>query len=76
MLGHAIADTATNASVISEWADRWRPLATASIEAFAAVVARAPVPLDPAEVTKRITTAASDELRPLTEPPRGTEMTG
>jgi toluene monooxygenase system protein E len=67
VLDVAIAETATNASVVSEWADRWRPLATASIEAFAAVVARAPVPLDPAEVTKRITTAASNDLRSLTE---------
>ena len=76
VLDVAIGDTETNASVISGWVDRWRPLATASIEAFAAVVAQAPVPLDPAEVTKRITTAASDELGSVPEPPPGTETTG
>jgi toluene monooxygenase system protein E len=76
VLGVAIADTESNASVVSGWIDRWRPLATASIEAYADVVAQAPVPLNPAEVTKRITTAVSDELASAPEPPRGNETTG
>jgi toluene monooxygenase system protein E len=71
VLDAAIADTATNASVVAGWVDRWNPLASAAIEAFAAVVAQAPVSLDPAEVTQAITTEASDDLRPVLEPPRG-----
>jgi len=76
VLDVAIGDTGTNASVVSGWVDRWRPLATASIEALATVVAQAPVPLDPAEVTKRITTAVSGELGSVPEPPRRSATTG
>ena len=76
VLDAAIADTATNASVVSGWVDRWYPLASAAIEAFATVVAHAPVSLDPAEVTQGITTAASDDLHPVLEPPQQTGTTG
>jgi len=76
VLDVAIDDAASNASVVSGWVDRWLPLATASIEALAAVVAEAPVPLDPGEVTKRITRAVSDELGAVLAPPRENETTG
>jgi toluene monooxygenase system protein E len=71
VLGVAIADTAADAAVISRWVDRWRPLAVAATEALAAVVATAPVPLDPAVVTREISAAVSDDLRRVLEPAHG-----
>jgi toluene monooxygenase system protein E len=65
LLQIAIADTPANAEVVSEWVDRWRPLTVDAVAALASVAAQAPVPLDPAAITGRVTTACARELAEL-----------
>jgi len=59
LMAHAVADTPSNAEMVTAWIEKWRPLASEALEALAGVVAEAPVPLDPGTVTARIT----DEVR-------------
>lgn len=62
LLRHLINDTATNTELVSTWIEKWRPLASAALEAFAGVVAEAPVSLDPGTVISRITDDATQEI--------------
>ncbi|MCW2655154.1 MAG: toluene monooxygenase system protein [Actinomycetota bacterium] len=63
LLRHLINDTPANAELVSAWVSKWRPLASQALEAFAGVVADAPVRLDPAALAARI----SDEVSRETE---------
>lgn len=68
LLRYLIADTPGNADLVAGWVEQWRPLAVAAVEALAAIAALAPVPIDPAAVAKRITSAAQVELSSVLEP--------
>jgi hypothetical protein len=48
--------------LVSAWIEKWRPLASAALEAFAGVVTEAPVPLDPGTVISRITDDVTQEI--------------
>jgi len=48
--------------VVSAWIEKWRPLASEALEAFAGIVAEAPVPFDPSAVAARITDDVSREM--------------
>jgi toluene monooxygenase system protein E len=74
LLRHLIDDTPANADVVSAWIEKWRPLATEALEAFAGIVADAPVPFDPSAVAARITDDVSREMDAvLKAPPRTSE---
>ena len=71
LLRHLIEDTPTNTEVVSAWIEKWRPLASEALEAFAGVLAKAPVPLDPSVVAARISDDVSREMEDLLKaPPR------
>jgi toluene monooxygenase system protein E len=72
LLRHLIEDTPANAEVVSGWIEKWRPLASAALEAFAGIVAEAPVPLDPSALTARITDDTSREMDEVLNPPART----
>jgi toluene monooxygenase system protein E len=55
LMRHLIEDTPVNAEVVSGWIEKWGPLACRALEAFAEVLAEAPVPLDADAVAARIT---------------------
>src|SRR5580693_8374643 len=66
-----IDDTPANAEVVSGWIQKWSPLASRALEAFAEILAEAPVPLDADAVTARITNEVSRETGSmLTTAPR------
>ena len=57
--------------MVSTWIEKWYPLASLALEAFAGIVTEAPVPFDPSAVAARITDDVSRELDAmLTVPPR------
>lgn len=71
LLRHLINDTPANAEVVSTWIEKWHPLASQALEAFAGIVTEAPVPFDPSAVAARITDDVSREMDAmLTVPPR------
>jgi toluene monooxygenase system protein E len=47
--------------VVSGWIEKWSPLASRALEAFAGIVAEAPEPLDASAVAARITNDVSRE---------------
>lgn len=61
LLRHLVDDTPANSELVSSWIQKWHPLASDALEALAAVVAEAPLPLAPAAVTARINNAVSEE---------------
>ena len=66
-----IDDTPANTEVVSGWVQKWSPLASRALEAFAEVLAEAPVPLDADAVAARITNEVSRETGSmLTAAPR------
>src|ERR1700734_3092740 len=73
LLRHLIEDTPANAEVVSGWIGKWSPLAARALEAFAGVLAEAPVPLDAETVAARITNDVSrDADSMLKAPPAST----
>jgi toluene monooxygenase system protein E len=62
LLRHIVDDNTANAEVVSGWIEKWSPLASEALEAFADVTAEAPVPSDPSVVAARITDEVSREL--------------
>ncbi|WP_431239821.1 toluene hydroxylase [Mycolicibacterium aichiense] len=62
LMRHILEDNAANAEVVSGWIEKWSPLASEALEAFADVIAQAPVPSDPSAVAARITDEVSREL--------------
>ena len=62
LIRHIVDDNTANAEVVSGWIDKWSPLASEALEAFADVTAEAPVPSDPSVVAARITDEVSREL--------------
>jgi toluene monooxygenase system protein E len=62
LLRHIVDDNTANAEVVSGWIEKWSPLASEALEAFAGVTAEAPVPSDPSTVAARITDEVSREL--------------
>jgi toluene monooxygenase system protein E len=62
LIRHIVDDNTANAEVVSGWIDKWSPLASEALEAFASVTAEAPVPFDPSAVAARITDEVSREL--------------
>jgi toluene monooxygenase system protein E len=62
LIRHIVDDNTANAEVVSGWIDKWSPLASEALEAFASVTAEAPVPCDPSAVAARITDEVSREL--------------
>jgi toluene monooxygenase system protein E len=62
LIRHIVDDNAANAEVVSAWIEKWSPLASEALEAFASVTAEAPVPLDPGAAAARITDEVSREL--------------
>jgi toluene monooxygenase system protein E len=70
LLRHLIDDTPANAEAVSGWIEKWSPLAARALDAFAGIVADAPVPLDASAVVSRITSDVSRETGAmLTVPP-------
>jgi toluene monooxygenase system protein E len=71
LIRHLIDDTPANAEVVSSWIQKWSPLASRALEAFAEILAEAPVPLDADAVGVRIANEVSQETGSmLTVPPR------
>jgi toluene monooxygenase system protein E len=62
LIRHIVDDNTANAEVVSGWIEKWSPLASEALEAFAEVTAEAPVPSDPSVVAARITDEVSREL--------------
>jgi toluene monooxygenase system protein E len=62
LMRHIVDDNTANAEVVSGWIEKWSPLASEALEAFADVTAEAPVPSDPSAVTASITDEVSREL--------------
>jgi toluene monooxygenase system protein E len=62
LMRHIVDDNTPNAEVVSGWIEKWSPLASEALEAFAEVTAEAPVPSDPSAVAARITDEVSREL--------------
>ena len=62
LIRHIVDDNTANAEVVSGWIEKWSPLASEALEAFAEVTAEAPVPSDPSVVAARITDEVSLEL--------------
>jgi toluene monooxygenase system protein E len=62
LMRHIVDDKTANAEVVSGWIEKWSPLASEALEAFADVTAEAPVPSDPSAVTASITDEVSREL--------------
>jgi hypothetical protein len=62
LIRHIVDDNTANAEVVSGWIEKWSPLASEALEAFADVTAEAPVPSDPSAVAARITDEVSREL--------------
>ena len=62
LIRHIVDDNTANAEVVSGWIEKWSPLASEALEAFAGVTAEAPVPFDPSAVAARITDEVSREL--------------
>jgi toluene monooxygenase system protein E len=59
LLRHFLEDTPANAEVVAAWIDKWQRLASDAVEAFAGIVAEAPVPLDADLVVADITDAVA-----------------
>jgi toluene monooxygenase system protein E len=72
LLRHLIDDTPANAALVASWIEKWGPLASDALEAFASIVAEAPVPFDPTAVTARITDDVSREMDIVLKAPRRT----
>jgi hypothetical protein len=64
----AFADAASNAAVVSEWIERWRPLAIDAVEARWRALTQAPVPLDPAAIARRVAATCAHEIAELLPP--------
>jgi toluene monooxygenase system protein E len=62
LIRHIVDDNTANAEVVSGWIEKWSPLASEALEAFASVTADAPVPSDPSAVAARITEEVLREL--------------
>ena len=62
LMRHIVDDNTANAEVVSGWIEKWSPLATEALQAFAGVTAEAPVPSDPSTVVTRITDEVSREV--------------
>ncbi|WP_083906371.1 hypothetical protein [Mycobacterium sp. JS623] len=62
LMRHMVDDNAANAEVVSDWIEKWSPLASEALEALAGATAEAPVPSDPGAVAARITDEVSREL--------------
>ena len=62
LIRHIVDDNTANAEMVSGWIEKWSPLASEALEAFASVTAEAPVPSDPSVVAARITDEVSREL--------------
>ncbi|MDG4667213.1 toluene hydroxylase [Mycobacterium sp. 236(2023)] len=62
LLRHIVDDNVANPEVVSGWIEKWSPLASNALEAFAGVTAEAPVPSDPSAIARRITDEATTEL--------------
>ncbi|BBZ47250.1 hypothetical protein [Mycobacterium parmense] len=62
LMRHIIDDNTANAEVVSGWIEKWSPLASEALVAFADVTADAPVPSDPSKVVARIAEQVSHEL--------------
>ena len=69
LLRHLIEDTPANAEVVSGWIGKWSPLAARALEAFAGVLAEAPVPLDAKAVAARITSDVSQDTDSMLKAP-------
>jgi toluene monooxygenase system protein E len=67
LMRHVVDDNTANVDVVSGWIEKWSPLASEALEAFAEVTAEAPVPSDPSAVAARITDDVSCELRGMME---------
>ncbi len=68
LIRYVVDDDVANAEVVSGWIDKWTPLASEALEAFAGVVEEAPVPLHPSAVTARINDEVARELRAALAP--------
>jgi toluene monooxygenase system protein E len=62
LIRHIVDDNTANAEVVSGWVEKWSPLASEALGAFASVTAEAPVPSDPSAVAARINDEVSREL--------------
>ncbi len=64
LIAHVVDDDTANADVVAGWIEKWTPLASDALEAYAGVVAQAPVPLDPGAVVARIDGDVTRESNP------------
>ena len=62
LLRTVTADGPANAELITEWAQKWRPLVAAAVDALAGVVEHAPVALDAATVAAEVLKATSRDV--------------
>ena len=69
LVQHLVDDTPLNAEVVFEWIAKWSPLASRALEALAAILAEAPVPLDANAVAARITSDVARHTDLMLNPP-------
>ncbi len=69
LVRHLVDDTPANAEVVSAWIAKWTPLASQALEAFAGILAEAPVPLAASTVTTRITSDVARETGAMLKAP-------
>jgi toluene monooxygenase system protein E len=69
LMRHLIDDTPANTEVVSGWIEKWTPLACRALDAFAGILAEAPVPLDASAVAARITDDVSRETDSMLKAP-------
>jgi toluene monooxygenase system protein E len=69
LVRHLVDDTPANAEVVSGWIAKWTPLASQALEAFAGILAEAPVPLDASTVATRITRDVARETGAMLKAP-------
>src|ERR1700722_9371254 len=62
LLQHVVDDPVASGEVVAGWVEKWRPLATDALHAYAAVVDEAPVPLDSRALVAHITDAVATEM--------------
>jgi toluene monooxygenase system protein E len=62
LLQIANSDTPANGPLVLEWVNAWAPLADDALGILARIVAQAPIPLDPSQVTSDIAQSVAQDL--------------
>src|SRR5258708_25006973 len=67
LMRHIVDDNPANAEAGVGWIEKWSPLASEALEAFARITPDAPVPPQPSAVTPRVTAEVSRGLGQMPE---------